>query len=200
MKLPLISGIYRIFNDGGCYVGSAVKLRLRWFHHRKLLRRGKHPNVHLQRAWTRDGEESFRCEVLELCAPESLLIREQAYLDQLRPKYNLNLVAASMFGHRHTTEAKAKISRALKGRSRSPEHRAALSRAWHRSAKAKAQNAIARARATAACIGRVESEETRRRKSIAHLGKKLGPDHRANVAARNRARDYSYRRAPDVLA
>lgn len=191
--LPLEPGIYRIINltDGKFYVGSAACIRTRWFHHRKLLRRGKHSNVYLQRAWHRDGEASFSCEVLELCARVVLLQREQAYLDSLRPPYNLTMRAGSMLGHHHSVEARAKMSVALRGRVRSAEHRAALSRAWHTSEKAKSQLRMAQELARLSSTGRVDSQETRRRRSLSHLGKKLGPmpQHiRDKISATKRAR------------
>lgn len=163
--------------DGKVYVGSAVNLKKRWFHHRKLLRKGMHHSVHLQRAWAKYGESSFVFEVLEVCPLEGLTGREQALLDQTRSYadvhgYNMTPTAYSQLGRRHTEDAKQRISEAMKKRVFTEAHRRALSEVKRTSEKAKEQSRMAIVKASAACIGRVESAETRRRKSLAHMGKR----------------------------
>jgi hypothetical protein len=46
-------GIYAIrhVESGKMYIGSAKDFAERWNGHRKDLRRGRHPNRHLQNAW-----------------------------------------------------------------------------------------------------------------------------------------------------
>jgi group I intron endonuclease len=65
------------------YVGSTLNLRNRWYRHRLTLRRGDHPNPHLQRAWSKYGEAAFEISVLELADPADLLLAEQSWLDRL---------------------------------------------------------------------------------------------------------------------
>lgn len=62
-----ISGIYKIKNtkDGKVYIGSSVDVVDRLYKHRYKLKNNKHFNLHLQRAWNRDGEESFVFEKIE---------------------------------------------------------------------------------------------------------------------------------------
>ena len=148
-------GIYKIVNllDGKTYVGSSAKVehRLR-HHHLHRLRRNTHWNPHLQAAWNRDGEASFRLELVEETSPEHLLDREQHWMDFFRSferekGYNISPTAnrsewseeskakASLnrkgkspvpAGWRHTNETRIQISRALKGRKKprfSKEHR-----------------------------------------------------------------------------
>lgn len=174
--LPETSGLYRIRNtiDGKVYVGSAVNLKKRWFHHRKLLRKGTHHSAHLQRAWIKYGEACFVFEVLELCNRECLLDLEQGLLDQVYGMngYNMTPTAYSQLGRRHSEETKARIAAAMRKREFTEAHRRALSVAKRTSPKAIEQSRVAIAKASLACVGRVESEETRHKKSLAHLGKK----------------------------
>src|SRR5262245_46212173 len=76
---PRSSGIYQIrcIPTGKIYIGSAANLRARWDQHRRLLRRGKHANVYLQKAWDKHGEANFEFSVLELVDRADLLCAEQ---------------------------------------------------------------------------------------------------------------------------
>ena len=56
-------------------------------------------------------------EILEYCDPDKAIEREQYYLDQLRPKYNILKTAGSSLGFKHSAETIAK----LKGRKHSEE-------------------------------------------------------------------------------
>lgn len=184
--IPEASGVYRIrnVNDGTVYVGSAVNLRIRWFHHRKLLRKRTHHCAHLQRAWLKHGESVFLFEVVELCSIEHLLRAEQVLLDQAGGhRYNMAPVAYSQQGRRHTQETKDRISAAMKRREFTASHRAALAEAKRTSEKAREQSRRSIAKASEACRGRVDSIETRTRKSLAHLGKPLSVAHRAAISA-----------------
>lgn len=67
------------------------------------------------------GHSSFSLTILEYCGKSELNEREQYYLDNLEPDYNILKNAASFLGYTPTEEAKAKISKALKGINRSEE-------------------------------------------------------------------------------
>lgn len=67
------------------------------------------------------GHSSFSLTILEYCNKSELNDREQYYLDNLEPDYNILKNAASFLGYSLTEEAKAKISKALKGINRSEE-------------------------------------------------------------------------------
>lgn len=49
---------------GKSYVGSTNNLQRRFCEHRRMLRTGRHDNVHLQRAWDLEGELSFTFSLL----------------------------------------------------------------------------------------------------------------------------------------
>ena len=84
LVLPRVSGIYQIrcLPTGKIYIGSAKNLRVRWEQHRGSLRRGTHPNAHLQRSWDLYGEAKFDFTVVELVDSSGLLQAEQRWLDR----------------------------------------------------------------------------------------------------------------------
>ena len=63
------SGIYEILNtiNGKRYIGSAVNFNERWMNHKKMLKKGIHHSIHLQRAWNNHGGGSFEFSVLFEC-------------------------------------------------------------------------------------------------------------------------------------
>jgi group I intron endonuclease len=85
------SGIYRIRcnRTGKFYVGSSKQIYVRWYEHRRSLRRGASGCVRLQRAWNKHGEECFQFSILEECSVDELEAREQFYVSTLKPDYNI---------------------------------------------------------------------------------------------------------------
>lgn len=112
------SGIYAITHtqSGRRYIGSAINFRSRWNSHKSRLKKSNHHSIHLQRAWNKYGADSFKFEILEECPPEQLLEREQWYLDNHKPPYNVCLTAGSPLGYKHSLETRIRMSKALKGR------------------------------------------------------------------------------------
>lgn len=78
-------GVYKIENtvSGKFYIGSSVNMQKRWHNHLYALRRGLHPNRHLQNAWKKYGNESFLFSVVEESGQDNLSEREQYWLDKL---------------------------------------------------------------------------------------------------------------------
>ena len=78
-----ISGIYSITNtkSGKVYYGSSNDVKGRWKTHGSKLRRGVHPNLHLQSSWNKYGSESFGFKIEEEIPPDKLQDAEQCYLD-----------------------------------------------------------------------------------------------------------------------
>lgn len=56
------------------------------------------------------GYSNFRLEIIEYCAPEDVVAREQYYIDLIKPEYNILSSAGSSLGYKHTTESLAKMS------------------------------------------------------------------------------------------
>jgi group I intron endonuclease len=123
------AGVYLISNNvnGKCYVGSTVHLDQRRRGHFSRLANNKHINAHLQNAYNKYGREAFDFEILETIdiddnIKDKLLKREQFWIDNLKPEYNVLLVAGSNLGYHHTEETKKKISESTTGVKKSEEH------------------------------------------------------------------------------
>jgi group I intron endonuclease len=124
-----VIGVYAIRLRGTeqCYIGSSANVGQRWNHHRSFARRGAHPNHLFQSAWDEYGEASFEFEVVEVAAEVSALNeREQAWLDRLRPYdpgrgFNRS-PSTHGAGWKYTEEQRARLSAALTGKKKSPEH------------------------------------------------------------------------------
>lgn len=87
-----MSAVYCIKNEqnGKVYIGSALRVNFRFNQHRSLLRRNKHPNSYLQRAWNKQLEKSFKFSVIEHTTPTEQLVREQYWLDKFRSYLRCN--------------------------------------------------------------------------------------------------------------
>lgn len=112
----MASGIYKIecVTSGSFYIGSAVNIKRRWKAHRHALRYGRKPPPRLYNAWHKYGEGAFKFSIVEACAEEKLLEREQYYIDTLKPRYNTRQVAESNLGVQWSEETNAKKGRTRK--------------------------------------------------------------------------------------
>jgi hypothetical protein len=108
------SGIYRLVNkiNDESYVGSSINLtnRFRRYYNINYLQ-GKIliDNSRIYRALLKYGYYNFSLEILEYCNNESLKIREQYYLDLLKPEYNICKTAGSMLGFKHSLKTLEKF-------------------------------------------------------------------------------------------
>lgn len=194
-NLPAVAGIYVILNNenGKVYVGSSNNILRRCRAHISQLRRRKHANEYLQRAWDLHGADEFACRVAELVSDLSLLAEvEQKHIDLLRAAhrdagYNI-IPTAAVFTH--TEETKRKIGDSWRGRRHTLETRALLSEiARSRSDEAvdKLTAALKKkspehiAKIAAHHRGKEISVEQRKKQSAATKGRKQSPEH---VAAR----------------
>lgn len=121
--IPQSSGIYEIVCkvNGRRYVGSAVNLDKRWRLHYRQLNDGVHYNQHLQRAWNKYGPGAFFFKVVEHVEDSDTLIqREQFYIDSTSPEFNICPTAGSQKGRKASPELRAKLSAAHMGK---PSHR-----------------------------------------------------------------------------
>lgn len=100
--------IYSITNklNNKRYVGSTASaqgLKRRLYVHFLLLNKNQHHNRHLQFSYNKHGRDAFETLILEDCAPEKVLEREQHYIDSLRPEYNIaKNTTAPMTGRKHS--------------------------------------------------------------------------------------------------
>ena len=110
-----VSGIYcihNVFNDR-FYIGSAVNLYVRMTVHLTHLRQNKHHNCFLQRDFSKCGEGALHFYVLKTTEKQLLLLEEQAILDKVFGEascYNLNGIANSWLGRKHSEKTKSLLS------------------------------------------------------------------------------------------
>ena len=121
MKIPKIlfkkkspqSGVYCIENtkNGKLYIGSSKNMYQRLHIHRCYLNNNSHQNQKLQNSWNKYGEDNFICYSLEQCNFEELTSREQYYINNLKPWYNITLLVERNI---LSLESRKKISNTLK--------------------------------------------------------------------------------------
>jgi group I intron endonuclease len=177
------SGIYSITAPSQkVYIGSAVNIPQRWRVHLSTLRGGKHHNLALQRAFVKYGELNMKFAVLEFCAKEVLIEREQFYMDVVvrSSKYNIAQVAGNCLGVKPTAETRAKMSAARLGKTHTAEARAKMGAAK----KGKTHTAEFRAMLSELNKGKTLAAETRAKISAAQKGRKHSAETRAKISAR----------------
>ena len=81
------AGVYIMYCNGHYYVGSSKNIYVRLKEHKNSLKRCKHYNEHLQRVYSKYGEESLNCCVLEFC--DNYVEREAHYIKCLKPNMNV---------------------------------------------------------------------------------------------------------------
>lgn len=161
-----IIGIYKIVNktNGKYYVGSSNNVWSRInYHHKKLLREGNHWNIHLQNAWNKCGEQAFDFLIIEeFDFPKSYVEiwkEEQKWLDIARMEqnkcYNKSFTAG---GVDFTPEVRHKMSVAAKRW---------ISENGHPN------------------LGKHPSEDTLRKQSESHKGKKLSSSAKEKISGEN---------------
>ena len=102
-------GIYEIRNvhSGVRYIGSSIDIPSRLNQHRKMLLKGDHHSVYLQRAWNRHGEGSFAFNVLAYLEKYDLKETEKRFIESEMElgSYNVSKDPTSpMRGLKHTEE------------------------------------------------------------------------------------------------
>lgn len=175
--LPRTSGIYKItcVPTGKIYVGSATSIYHRWNTHRYELGHGKHGNLLLQNAWNKYGASSFVCDVVELVSVQSLIEREQYWIDQTQCcnraiGFNILKFAGSSLGTKRSDAVRQRMSETRIGRKMppfTPEHRAQLAAA----AKDRMKDPVRRAAVSKVHKGKIISTEHRIRASDANKGR-----------------------------
>ena len=197
------SGIYLIRNTvtEKVYVGQSLNIKNRLYVHKAYLRNSNHPNEHLQRAFSKYGEDKFVFQVLEFCGAESLNELEKHWIDKfnsINPDFGYNKKeAGSHGGHSEETrekmrvngkgkglgkkmpeEVRRKISESHKGMKHSEESREKMRAAQDYKRKPK----VDKSERVAWNKGKTLSEEHRARLSEAKVGKALSEETRAKLS------------------
>ena len=84
------TGVYRWTNllNSKTYIGSANDLTVRfwvYFSKKRLI----DSNMTIYKAILKYGHTNFKLEILEYCDSNVVLLREQYYIDLLKPEYNI---------------------------------------------------------------------------------------------------------------
>lgn len=84
------SGVYKITNtvSGDFYIGSTKHFVSRWSEHRRPTMWKIKPNNRMYKDMSTIGVDKFVFEILEECPCDLLRIREQFWIDKLKPTYN----------------------------------------------------------------------------------------------------------------
>jgi len=191
--------------NGKQYVGYTQRSpSVRWSQHRTHAKNGSTLRFH--RALRKYGAEAFEWQVVAQAATSKLAAEaERALIVQYRPEYNMT--EGGDGGGPRSTETCLKISAALKGKSKSAEHVAALRKP--KSAEGRAnisaahlglkQSAETRAKRSAALKGNQNaagckhSEETRRKIALGNTGKTVSAETREKMSRARRLNDATKR-------
>lgn len=117
------SGIYCWLNkiNNKYYIGSSINLNNRINDYFQDGYKKDNASSIIVRAIVQYGLENFYLIILELTEKDNLLIREQYYIDEFKPKYNILKLAANSLGFKHTKKTKNILSKLAKGRKLSLE-------------------------------------------------------------------------------
>lgn len=118
--------IYEIVNikNNKRYIGSAKDFQRRKRTHLNLLKKQKHHSSKLQNSYNKYGEYHFHFYIIEEVQDlKDLIVREQFYLDLIKPELNMTLTAGlnSSQGLKRSKTTCEKISKALTGKKLSDE-------------------------------------------------------------------------------
>lgn len=187
MKVCGIYGIINIINNK-IYIGSSINVIGRWLGHKRCLRSNRHSNLHLQYAWNKYGLSNFEFIILESCAENMLLRKEDAWIDYYRAqdrKYGYNLVSADR--HIISEETRTRMSEGGRGKVLSEEHKRKLSESHtgkHHSEETKNKLRSANRGQVPWIFGRTHSKEARKKISEANRGlhRTMSSEHKKNLS------------------
>lgn len=120
-KLNKTCGVYLIHCNDYKYVGSSMNLYRRLKRHSNDLKRGKHFNEFVQRAYNKYGRNSFSYEILELC--DNYIEREAYYIQLLNSEANFEKDPTS---RSKSEQTKKKISESLLDRFKGKDNPASI--------------------------------------------------------------------------
>ena len=183
----MIVGIYCILNlvNGKHYVGSSLEIKRRWSRHKRQLNSNTHGNKKLQRSWLKHGKENFRFDLLEVCSKEILLEREQFWIDETRPFYNIYRTAGSSAGYKHSEESRVNFRKAQARRN--PETNLKISLA--NTGKVRSNESIQNYKKMYQKLSQEDKEASVKRMTEARRGIKVSDDGKKNISETN-AREF----------
>lgn len=121
-------GIYLRTNTqtNDTYVGRSIDLarRFNYYFNLKILKEAGFSLI--CRALLKYGYDNFKLEIIEYCTLDVIADREQYWISELNPSYNLVKVVEGNFVYSHTAESRQKMSEFQKARFAEPEQKKQL--------------------------------------------------------------------------
>lgn len=185
-ELIRFGGIYSITNivNGKKYIGSTFNFNHRFRRHKSYLYLNHHPNRHLQGAWNKYGEKSFKFELVLICEKHEMDRYEIGLIDLYKTMdcnfgYNLEsgggiLKVVSDESRKRNSESKMGNKNWIFGKHHSEQTRdkirlALLGKRLSESTKSKISKAIGGKNHY--CFGKHLSADTRKKISESNKGK-----------------------------
>jgi group I intron endonuclease len=203
------SGIYYLTFIGSSklYIGSSYQIQRRIIEHRTSLRSSRHRNKKILYSFQKYGEASMVTGILEICDPQHLLMKEQAWINYLDPQLNILPVAGSTRGSTRTIKSRQKQSATIRERGPFKHTKESISqikaslrafydsdagRVWRaalskiKSSQRFSPQTIEKMRLAAK--NRVHSIETRRKMSSSQTGHIVSEETRRKISLANKAK------------
>lgn len=114
-----IIGVYKIeskIKPNRVYIGSSIDIRSRKATHFNSLKNKKHPNRKLQNHCNKYGLKDFIFTIITTCDAETLIEKEQYFIDVYNPYFNLRPNADNNCGVICSEEKKEKLRKANLGK------------------------------------------------------------------------------------
>jgi len=208
-----ICGIYKITNttNDKCYIGQSVNILKRYKQHFRNARAGSKKCAKFYDSLRKYGEANFEVDILCVCRREDLDTHERMAIkayNSIASGYNL-----TDGGNKDTTvsvETRIKIGNASRGRVHSEDSRNKIKEAlrmarenghtaWNKGKKLTGtalEAIVARNKSRAGLVGWKKgiptSEETKRKLSKAHTGKKLSEETKQKLSIAMKAREITW--------
>lgn len=113
-------GIYLWFNNltKDFYVGSSINLsrRISSYFNKSYLIHPKNKNMIICKSLNKYSHDNFSLVIIEYCDKDKLIEREQFWIDNLKPTYNVLNTAYNSIGYKHSEESKNLMSELAKSR------------------------------------------------------------------------------------
>ncbi len=166
MKLSGIYKISSIIKDFRIYIGSAINIKQRNYLHLSQLRNNKHHSKKLQRHFNKYGEKDLLFEIIEECTVETLINREQYWIDLLNPYFNTAKIAGSTLGVKCSEESNIKRKETWSKKTWTDEDRKKFDFSDRRTLTEEGRKRISEHNKN-----KIISDETKKKISIAKTGK-----------------------------
>lgn len=174
------------------YIGSSVDYKRRRYKHFTELKAQKHPNTYLQRHFNKYGKKDLIFSIIEIVDNNTdILLREQFYIDTIKPSFNMCAKAGNCLGRKHTEDAKKKMADAQNRVTRDRSHSAETKRKISQSNKNKIRTEEQRKNISMGQMGLKKgiklSEETKRKIGLSSLGHTLSDSAKKKISDKVKA-------------